>query len=276
MSFCRHPRSSGSNIRVDEQPEPEVVVERQDAVCVIRLNRPDARNALTGAMIATIGAAVLDADDDPTIAAIVVTGAGDKAFCAGMDLRGFAESGAGSSGSRESIDRFMRVLRGELATPLIGAVNGLAYAGGFELMLACDIVVAADHARFGLPEVRRGLIAGGTGVLIGARLPLPVALEITLTGEPIEAGRAHQLGLVNRVVPAADVFAAALSLAGTIAANGPLAVRASRELVRLSARDIGAAEERLSHWQEVVFGSDDAREGAAAFVEKRAPVWQGR
>jgi enoyl-CoA hydratase len=255
---------------------PDVVVEQNDGVCVVRLNRPEARNALNGPVLAVLGETVERAQEDPDIAVIVLTGAGDKAFSAGMDLRGFAADGTGSSGTRADIDRFLRLLRGEFATPIIGAVNGSALAGGFELMLACDIVVAADHARFGLPEVKRGLIAGGTGVLLGARIPLAVALELTMTGEPIDAARAYELGLVNRVVPAAEVLPTALDLAGKVAANGPLAVRATRELVRLSQRDVAAAQKGLAEWQPVIFGSEDAREGAAAFVEKRAPVWRNR
>ncbi len=261
-----------------EAPEvqAEVVVERHGGVSVIRLNRPDARNALNGAMLGLIGRTVAEADEDPQIGAILITGAGDKAFCSGMDLRGFAESGNASTGGRDAVDSFMRILRAEFATPLIGAINGPALAGGFELMLACDIVVTADHATFGLPEVKRGLIAGGTGVLIGARLPLAAALELTLTGDPIDAARAYELGLVNRVVPSADVLPTALALAERVAANGPLAVRATREMVRLSNRDVAAAAERLTHWQQIIFTSEDAREGSAAFVEKRPPVWKGR
>ena len=256
--------------------EPEIIVERQGGVSVIRLNRPEARNALTGSMLGTLARTVTEADEDAEIGAIVITGAGDKAFCAGMDLRGFAASGNDSTGGREATEGFMRLLRAEHATPLIGAVNGSALAGGFELMLACDLVVTADHAKFGLPEVKRGLIAGGTGVLLGARVPLAVALELTLTGDTIDAPRAYELGLVNRVVPAAEVLPTALALAEGIAANGPVAVRATRELIRLSNRDVPAAEERLAHWQKVVFSSEDAREGAAAFMEKRPPIWRGR
>lgn len=156
------------------------------------------------------------------------------------------------------------------------AANGSAVAGGLELLLGCDVVVASFEARFGLPEVQRGLFAAGGGTFIGQRIPLAVALEIALTGDLFDAGRAYELGLVNRVVPPGDVLDTALALAERIAANGPLAVAASKELVRLGASDAGRARQRLDEWREVVFSSDDAREGARAFVEKRPPAWSGR
>lgn len=146
--------------------------------------------------------------------------------------------------------------------------------GGLELLLGCGVVVASSEARFGLPEVQRGLFAAGGGTFIGQRIPLAVALEIALTGDLFDAGRAYELGLVNRVVPPGDVLDTAL--AERIAANGPLAVAASKELVRLGASDAGRARQRLDEWREVVFSSDDAREGARAFVEKRPPAWSGR
>ncbi|HET9612104.1 MAG TPA: enoyl-CoA hydratase-related protein [Acidimicrobiales bacterium] len=146
--------------------------------------------------------------------------------------------------------------------------------GGLELLLGCGVVVASSEARFGLPEVQRGLFAAGGGTFIGQRIPLAVALEIALTGDLFDAGRAYELGLVNRVVPPRDVLDTAL--AERIAANGPLAVAASKELVRLGASDAGRARQRLDEWREVVFSSDDAREGARAFVEKRPPAWSGR
>ena len=149
-------------------------------------------------------------------------------------------------------------------------------AGGLELLLGCDVVVASSEARFGLPEVKRGLFAAGGGTFIGQRIPLAIALEITLTGDLIDAGRAYELGLVNQVVPPDEVLDAALALAERIAANGPLGVAASKELVRLAASDPRRARERLAEWQRVVFASEDAQEGALAFVEKRPPVWTGR
>jgi enoyl-CoA hydratase/carnithine racemase len=149
-------------------------------------------------------------------------------------------------------------------------------AGGFELLLGCDVVVASDQARFGLPEVKRALFAAGGGVFLSQRIPLAVALELTLTGDPIDARRAYELGLVNHVVPPGEVLDAAVALAERIARNGPLAVQATRELVRLANTDAPKARERQAEWQPKVFGSDDAREGATAFNEKRDPVWTGK
>ena len=149
-------------------------------------------------------------------------------------------------------------------------------AGGFEVLLGCDLVVASADAGFGLPEVKRGLFPGGPGALLASRIPLAVALELTLTGDRIDATRAAELGLVNRVVPAAEVLDTAVALAERIAANGPLAVKATKQVVRAAADDVTAAKARQAEWQPVVFGSDDAREGAAAFIEKRDPRWTGR
>jgi enoyl-CoA hydratase/carnithine racemase len=255
----------------------ELVRERRGAVEVLRLNRPEARNALSPGLISAIGATVVEADADPEVRAVVLTGTGDRAFCAGMDLRAFAEGDRAASADDDTgVRGFQRLVQGEIATPLVGAANATAVAGGFELLLACDVVVASSEARFGLPEVRRGLFAAGGGTFLGARIPLAVALEMTLTGELIDATRAYELGLLNRVVPPDDVLGTALDLAGRIAANGPLGVAASKELVRLGISDTARARQRLAHWQPLVFGSEDAKEGALAFVEKRTPVWQGR
>jgi enoyl-CoA hydratase/carnithine racemase len=255
--------------------DAELVSERRGAVLILRLNRPGARNALNPSLIHAIGAAVLDAEADPDTRAVVLTGTGDRAFCAGMDLRSFARG----EGSREFDDAgtaFLRLMDGDVAVPFVGAANASAVAGGLELLLGCDVVVAAERARFGLPEVQRGLIPGGGGTLLGARIPLALAMELVLTGDLVDAARALQVGLVNAVVPAADVLPTAIAYAERIAANGPLAVRAARELVRLAALDGAGVRSRLEHWRPVVFGSEDAREGARAFVEKRPPHWQGR
>jgi len=255
----------------------DLVRERRGAVLVLRLNRPEARNALTPGLITGIGAALAEAESDPEVRAVVLTGTGDRAFCAGMDLRSFAGGEAmPGPGDGAGADGFYRLVRGEIAVPLVGAANATAVAGGLELLLGCDVVVAAEGARFGLPEVQRGLFAAGGGTFIGTRIPLAVALEIVLTGDAIDAARAHALGLVNAVVPPEDVVPAAVALAERIAANGPLGVAASRELVRLAASDPAKAWERLAHWQRIVFSSEDAQEGARAFVEKRPPVWTGR
>jgi enoyl-CoA hydratase len=162
------------------------------------------------------------------------------------------------------------------AKPVIAAVNGAAVGGGFELALACDLVVAADTARFGLPEVKRGLLAGGGGTLLGTRLPLSLALEVALTGELIDAQRAASWGLVNRVVPAAELLDAALGLAQTIAANGPLAVRMTKELVRRAVFDDPKRGWATPEELTAIFASEDAQEGAMAFLEKRPANWKGR
>jgi enoyl-CoA hydratase/carnithine racemase len=254
----------------------ELVRERRGNVLVARLNRPEARNALDAALIRGIGEAMNDADADPEVRAVVLTGTGDRAFCAGMDLRAFAGGAATTDGDPEATAGFFRLLGGDVRVPVIGAANASAVAGGFELLLGCDLIVASSEARFGLPEVKRGLFAAGGGTLLGTRLPLAVALEIALTGDTIDAARAYSLGLLNAVVPPDQVLSAALGLAERIAANGPLGVAATKELVRLAVTDAVRAAERLRELQPVVFGSEDAKEGATAFVEKRAPVWRGR
>jgi len=262
--------------------EPVVVEERRGHVLVLRMNRPEARNALNGALIAALGDALAAAEADPETRAIVLTGTGDRAFCSGMDLRDFAAGSAPapqrSGGDAEPLaaSPFMRLMRGGLRIPVVAAVNASAVAGGFELVLGCDLVVASSEARFGLPEVKRALFPGGDGILLGTRIPLPVALEITLTGDYIDADRAYALGLVNRVVPPADVLDAAVDLASRIAANGPLAITATKELVRLAVASIDQAHARQSEWFPVIFDSEDAREGATAFLERRDPVWKGR
>jgi enoyl-CoA hydratase len=168
------------------------------------------------------------------------------------------------------------LIRGEVSVPLIGAANATAVAGGFELLLACDVIVASSLARFGLPEVKRGLFAAGGGTMLGTRVPLSVALELTLTGDSVTADRAYQLGLVNAVVEPDQVLPTALSYADRIAANAPLGLAATKELVRLAVADPAGAWSRVEHWRGAVFDSEDAKEGAIAFVEKRAPVWRGR
>lgn len=249
---------------------PVVRTEREGAVLVITLDRPHARNAVDQAVAQGVATALdlLDEDDDLRVG--VLTGAGGT-FCAGMDLKAFL------AGERPEVEG--RGLAGLTltppATPLIAAVEGWAVAGGFELVLACDLVVAAEDATFGLPEVKRGLIAGSGGLLrLREHVPRSVAMEHALTGEPLSARDAQRWGLVNRLTPPGQALSGALQLAGQIAANGPLAVRMSKAV-------LGGPVDREA-WQRqddllaTVLASGDAREGAAAFVEKRPPVWTGR
>jgi enoyl-CoA hydratase len=257
------------------QTEPVLVKERKGAVSILRLNRPEARNSLNPELLTEIGLGMIEAEDDPEVRAVVLTGTGDKAFCAGMDLRAFAEGGA-LGGSPEGMKGFARFTQGDIGVPIVGAANATAVAGGFELLLGCDVVVASEAASFGLPEVKRGLFAAGGGVFISTRIPLAVALELTLTGDPIDAGRAASLGLINQVVPAADVLDEAIALAERIARNGPLALKATKEMVRTASTDLARARALAAEWQPKVFGSEDAKEGATAFIEKRDPVWKGQ
>ena len=256
----------------------EVEQERRGQVQILRINRPEARNSLNAAVITGIGNGVAAADADPDVRAIVITATGDRAFCAGMDLRGFAEGrGLQSAEEEQGLAAFQAFLRSGVSTPVIGAANATALAGGFELLLACDLVVASWAAKFGLPEVKRALFAAGGGVFLGNRIPLAVALELTLTGEPIAAERAFQLGLVNRLVDPEKVLDEAVALAEAVAANGPLGVSVTKRLVKAAAVEPAATVWALQdQLQPSVFESLDAKEGATAFVERRAPVWQGR
>jgi enoyl-CoA hydratase/carnithine racemase len=260
--------------------EPEVVTERRGSALVVRINRPAARNAFNAAVMAGIGNALLQADADREIRAVILTGTGDRAFCAGMDLKAFAAGGVPHSDADQAAMAVFRAFTsgsGGCAKPVICAAQATALAGGFELALACDLVVVAEDARLGLPEAKRGLFAAGGGMYLARRIPLAKALELTMTGEPITAAEALSLGLINAVVPAAQVVDKALEYAAKIAENGPLAVAASKRLVRMAAFE-PLAEVRPVHAELAgsVFGSDDAKEGATAFVERRPPNWQGR
>jgi enoyl-CoA hydratase len=251
----------------------EVLVERRGGIQIITINRPEAKNAINGAVAAGIAAAVdeLDASDELWVG--VLTGAGGT-FSAGMDLKAFLRGevptieGRGLGGITERPPR----------KPLIGAVEGWAVAGGFELLLACDLVVAAETARFGVPEVKRALVAGaGAAMLLPRRIPQAIALEMLLTGDPITAQRAADLGLVNRVTAEGGALDGAVELAASIAANGPLAVAVTKQIAR-SSGDWSAAEMWAKQGEVMmpVFVSEDATEGATAFAEKRPPVWKGR
>jgi enoyl-CoA hydratase/carnithine racemase len=263
--------------------EPDLVVELRGRVLVLRINRPEARNALSPGVIMAIGNTMTDVDSDDRVSVVVITGTGDRAFCAGMDLRGFGTgqtAGASAPPDAEAVARgtanYVRFIREGISKPVIGAANATAVAGGFELLLACDIVVASENALFGLPEVRRGLFAAGGGMQLGRRVPIGFALQLALTGDTIDAQRAATMGLVNAVVPPDRVFEEAIAIADRIAANGPLAIAATKRLMR-TAFDEGPAAgwELQAELLPGVFESDDAQEGAMAFVERRPPVWRG-
>jgi enoyl-CoA hydratase len=265
--------------RIDDEewkPVADLEVERRGGVQVLRINRPEARNALSSTVTAGIGRAVLESERDPEIRAIVVTGTGDRAFCAGADLRSIAGGGS-TQVDTEGVSAYMRLIRDGTTTPIVAAANGTAVGGGMELLMACDMVVAADHARFGLPEVKRGLFPAGGGVFVAARLPKAVAAELLLTGDYIDANRALTLGLVNAVVPGERVLEEAIAFAERAAANGPLAVAAIKQMMNVIVSDPHAGFWPLHDTLRAsVFGSEDAREGATAFLEKREPVWRGR
>lgn len=243
---------------------------RRGLVEILVLDRPEKRNAMDLAMVEGIGRAVREVEADREVTVLVVTGAG-TVFCAGMDLNWVAEPAADVS---RDVEDFRRFLRHGSAKPVVAALNGTAVAGGFELMLACDLVVAADHAELGLPEVRRGLIAGGGGTMLPRRIPRAVAHELGLTGASITAARAHEIGLVNRVVLGPDVLDTAVRLAETIARNSPGAVRVTKQLMD-QAQELTSGEAWTQVRAAVVdtLASADAREGARAFLERRDPVW---
>jgi enoyl-CoA hydratase len=252
---------------------PVVLTARRGRVLVITLNRPDQRNAVNAAVAQGIAAALDDLDADPELTIAVLTGAG-KGFCAGMDLKAFVAGESPRVGDRG----FAGITRRAAVKPLIAAVDGFALAGGLEVALACDLIVASRGTRLGIPEVKRGLIAAGGGLLrLPRALPRNIAMELALTGDPILAERAFELGLVNRLTEPGEALDAALELADAIAHNGPLALAASKRVLTESVDwPDGEFFDRQDEIADPVFGSADAREGAAAFAEKRRPVWRGR
>lgn len=261
----------------DPAAAPAVLFERLAGhVALVTLNRPAARNAINGEVTARLDALVAETEADPDIWVVVLTGNGREAFCAGADLK--AISAGQASQLRSERGGFAGFVFAERSKPWIAAVNGPALAGGCELVLACDLVVAAEHAVFGLPEVKRGLIASAGGLFrLPRALPPAIAREMVATGEPIPAARAHELGMVNRLVPAEQVREVALGLAAEIAENAPLAVRESLAIAR-RANDLDDAALRQMSAEGALrnAATEDFQEGPRAFIEKRAPRWSGR
>jgi enoyl-CoA hydratase/carnithine racemase len=257
---------------VSGQDDP-VLRERRGRILLITINRPDQRNAVNAAVSQGIAAALDELDADPGLSVGVLTGAG-KGFCAGMDLKAFV------AGERPHVEGrgFAGITQRSADKPLIAAIEGFAVAGGLEVALACDLIVAARGARLGVPEVKRSLVAAGGALLRLPRvLPRNVANELALTGDPIDAERAYELGLVNRLAEPGQALEMALQLAETIAANGPLALAATKRVMVESADwSDGEFFDRQRPIIDPVFASEDAREGATAFSERRDPVWKGR
>ncbi|ABC62102.1 crotonase/enoyl-CoA hydratase family protein [Erythrobacter litoralis] len=250
----------------------EVLTETRDGILIITINRPEAKNAMTKAASEGIAAALdrLDSEDDLRVG--ILTGAGGT-FCSGMDLKGFLRGETPSVPGRG----FGGLTEQSPAKPLIAAVEGYALAGGMELMISCDLIVANSGSKFGIPEAKRGLVAAAGGLMkLPDLIPPKVAMELALTGDFIDSARAYELGLVNRVTDG-SALDAAIELAQAITANGPLAVKVSKQIIEESRG--WPLEER---WKEQgklmpqIFMSEDAREGAAAFAEKRAPNWKGK
>ncbi len=260
--------------------DPAALTERRGNVLVITLNRPEARNAVNGAVSTAVGDALAQAQNDDEVRAVVITGAGDKSFCAGADLKAISR--------RENLYHpehrewgFAGYVHHFIDKPTIAAVNGTALGGGTELALASDLVVACESATFGLPEVKVGLFAAAGGVFrIVHQLPRKIALEMVLTGEPISAAEAAKWGLINQVVPDGAVLDAALALAERVTVNAPLSVQASKRIAY--GADDGIIPDEEPGWARtqrefgVVLKSEDAKEGPLAFAEKRPPVWKAR
>ena len=251
---------------------PEVLTEVRDGVLIVTMNRPEAKNAMNKAQAEGISAAMDRLEAEADLRCAVLTGAGGT-FCSGMDLKGFLR------GERPSIEGrgFGGLTEWTPSKPVIAAIDGFALAGGMELALSCDLIVASAGAKFGIPEVKRGLAAAAGGLIkLPRQIPPRIAMELALTGDFINAARAYELGFVNRVVEG-PALPAALELAARVAENGPLALIASKAVIRQS-HEWTEAE----MWQKQgaivmpVFASEDAREGAAAFAEKRKPNWQGK
>ncbi|WP_353257579.1 crotonase/enoyl-CoA hydratase family protein [Hyphomonas sp.] len=244
-------------------------------VAIITMNRPEARNAINGEMAATMEAALDQMESDPEVWVGILTAVG-KAFCAGADLKEISAGNGGALSTKKG--GFAGIARRERTKPLIAAITGSALAGGTEVALSCDMIIAADDTNFGLPEVKRSLVAGAGGLF---RLPRvigkAVALEVILTGDPLSSQRAYELGMVNKVVPEAQVMDEALKLAARITANAPLAVAASRAVaIEATTKTDDELWKASGTAFAGIVGTEDFREGPKAFIEKRAPVWKGK
>ena len=257
-----------------------VQLSREGKIAIVVMDRPEARNAMNLEMTDQLDATYDRLTHDDETWAVVLTGAGDRAFCAGQDLNevGLALRRQQSGEQRRPGGGFGGITRRDFPKPLIAAVNGFALGGGFEICLACDLVVAEEHATFGLPEVKRGIFAGAGGLVrLGRRVPMALALEIAMTGESISAQRALALGLVNRVVPSGEGVHAAVELAERICQAAPLSVRLTKRVLRSSVEqdedEIFALQARLG---AELRDTEDYHEGPRAFLEKRAPRWQAR
>lgn len=260
--------------------EPGALSERRGNVLLITINRPDARNAVNQSVSVGVGDALQAAQDDPEIRAVVITGSGDKSFCAGADLKALSR-GENLFHPDHTDWGFAGYVSHFIDKPTIAAVNGTALGGGTELALASDLVIAEESAKFGLPEVKRGLIAGAGGVFrIVEQLPRKVALELLFTGEPMTSADALRWGLINQVVPDGTVVDAALALAERITSNAPLAVQASKRVAY--GADDGVVTGEKDGWKRTnrefvtLLQSEDAKEGPLAFAQKRQPVWKAK
>jgi enoyl-CoA hydratase len=260
-------------VSASDEAAPAVLAERRGRILQITINRPDQRNAVNAAVAERIAGALDQLDGDADLSVGVITGAG-KGFCAGMDLKAFVADERPYAGDRG----FAGITRRSADKPLIAAIEGFAVAGGLEVALACDLIVAARGARLGIPEVKRSLVAAGGALLrLPRSLPRTIAMELALTGDPIDAERGYELGLVNRLAEPGRALQDALELAEAIAVNGPLALAATK---RIMFESVDWAESEFFARQagivDPVMASADAREGAKAFAEKRSPVWRGR
>jgi enoyl-CoA hydratase len=257
----------------DASPSDPVLTERRGGVLLITLNRPEVRNAVNAALAAGVAAALEELDADAGLSTGVLSGAGGF-FSAGMDLGAFVKGESAWFGDRG----FAGITQRAASKPLIAAIEGFALAGGMEIALSCDLIVAARGARMGIPEVKRSLVAAGGALLrLPRRMPYHAVMELALTGDPLPAERFHELGVVNRLVEPGQAVAGALALAEELARNAPLALVATKRIIQEQFDwTSGEMWERQGEISGPVFASEDAKEGSAAFKEKRAPVWRGR